>query len=146
MPTPSSSIICARRPQHIMKCNTRIQYDLYSLWLCGRAVSRQSQQLASMPKGILKASSGLRKAIIEDPLVLFHRCCSERLHYHVHTLRANALPPIMKYRMGRSSPGRGSCCGISMELIITVSRNVNSFHSWASDAAPGAPTWTHVNL
>ena len=109
-------------------------------------MSRQSQQLASMPKGILNASSGLRKAKIEDSLVLFHRCCSERLHHHDHTLRANALPLIMKYGMGRSSPGRGSCCGISMELIMTASRNVNSFHSWASDAAPGAPTWTHVNL
>ena len=129
MPTPASSIICARRPQHIMKCNTRIQYDLCILWLCGRAVSRQSQQLASMPKGILNASSGLRKAIIEDPLVLLQRCCSERFHHHGHSLRANALSPIMKYGMGRSSPGRGSCCGISMELIMTASRNVNSFHS-----------------
>ena len=146
MLTPASNIICARRPQHIKKCNTRIQYDLYILWLCGRAVSMQSQQLANMPKCILNASSGLRKAIIEDPLVLFQRCCSERLHYHGHSLRANTLSTIMKYGMGRSSPGRGSCCGISMELIMPASRNVNLFHSWASDAAPGAPAWTHVTL
>ena len=95
-------------------------------------------------KGILNASSGARKAIIDDPLVLFQRCCIERLHHPL--LRANALSPIMKCGMGRSSPVRGSCCGISMKLVMNASRNVDSFHSWASDAVPGAPTWTHVNL
>ena len=56
------------------------------------------------------------------------------------------LSSIMKYGMGRSSPDRGFSSGISMELVMTASRNVDSFHSWASGAAPGAQTWIHVNL
>ena len=82
---------------------------------------------------VLNASSSAREAMIEDPLVLFQRCCSKRLHHPL--IESNhTLSPIMKYGMGRSSPGRGSCCGILIELVMTASRNVDSFHSWASDA------------
>ena len=95
MSTPAFSIICARRPQHITKCNTRIHHDLYILRLLSKGCESAAPAIGQYAKG---ASCDVRKAMIEDSLVLFQRCFSERLHHPL--VESKCVVPDYEIRYG----------------------------------------------
>ena len=140
MPIPASSIIFTRRPQHIMKCNTHIHHNLYIL----RLLSKGCESAAPAIKGILNASSGARKSIIEEPLVLFRRCCSERLHHPL--VESKCVVPDYEIRYGPivirqrflllDIGGAGYDCVSKCRLIPQLG---NRICSWCSNLYPRKP-------
>ena len=143
---PASNIICARRPQHIMKCNTctRIHHDLYILQLLSKGCELAAPAIGQYAKGILNASSGARKAISEDVLVLFQRYCSERLNHPL--VESKCVVPDYEIRYGPvvtwqrfllwDIDGVGYDCVSQCRLIPQL----------GIKCSLGAPTWTYVNL